>query len=161
MTRELTPEAEAEREQFEHEYGDAGCTCFISPPCGWCTHPGNPHNQEEDETAWCDAPGPTADELIERNVAEAHRVMKEFISGLTAKHLWEVRRRKAPAGFFEHLRKGISRSTIEHDVSCISHFVSTRRAEEVELHVSMDEYMKRFEGDTKVVTIEYLGIPGD
>lgn len=50
--RILTPEAEAEREDFEAEIADRGCTCFISPPCGYCTHPGNPRNQEEDETAW-------------------------------------------------------------------------------------------------------------
>ena len=51
--RILTPEAEAEREDFEARYGMLGnCSCHISPPCGSCTHPGNPRNQEEDETAW-------------------------------------------------------------------------------------------------------------
>lgn len=50
--RVLTPEAQAERDQFDLEVADRGCTCFISPPCGYCTHPGNPRNQEEDETAW-------------------------------------------------------------------------------------------------------------
>jgi DNA repair exonuclease SbcCD ATPase subunit len=55
--RILTPEAEAEREDFEARYGMLGnCSCHISPPCGSCTHPGNPRNQEEDETAWMAAP---------------------------------------------------------------------------------------------------------
>lgn len=45
--RRLTAEAQADRDDFESR--DSGCTCFISPPCGHCTHPGNPHNQEDDE----------------------------------------------------------------------------------------------------------------
>ena len=53
MTRVLTPEAESERQDFEAEYGfDKNCSCHISPPCGSCTHPGNPINQDEDDTAW-------------------------------------------------------------------------------------------------------------
>lgn len=50
MARELTPEAEAERAEFERE--DRGCACHISAPCGHCTHPGNPDNQEEDDSCW-------------------------------------------------------------------------------------------------------------
>ena len=57
LERVLTPEAQAERDDFDAEVADRGCTCFISPPCGYCTHPGNPHNQEEDETAWMTAGG--------------------------------------------------------------------------------------------------------
>lgn len=49
MERELTDEAQSDRDDFEREYAFSGCSCFISPPCGWCTHPGNPHNQEDDE----------------------------------------------------------------------------------------------------------------
>lgn len=53
MERVLTPGAQAERDDFERRYGDDGnCSCFISPPCGSCTHPGHPLNQEEDDTAW-------------------------------------------------------------------------------------------------------------
>lgn len=44
--------AEADRDQFRTEYGDRGCTCFISPPCGYCVHPGNPFNQEESDYCW-------------------------------------------------------------------------------------------------------------
>ena len=29
-----------------------GCSCHISTPCSSCTHPGNPMNLAEDDTAW-------------------------------------------------------------------------------------------------------------
>lgn len=36
---------------------DEGCTCHLGhPPCGYCTHPGNPENQEEDPDAWEEGP---------------------------------------------------------------------------------------------------------
>lgn len=44
--RVLTPEAQADRDDFDAE--DGCCSCHISPPCGYCTHPGNPLNQEDD-----------------------------------------------------------------------------------------------------------------
>lgn len=51
--RVLTPEGQAERDEFEREYGPYGnCACHINPPCGSCTHPGNPRNQEEDDSCW-------------------------------------------------------------------------------------------------------------
>lgn len=53
--RVLTEEAQAERDNFDSEYSNRGCTCFISPPCSFCTHPGNPVNQAEDDTAWEDS----------------------------------------------------------------------------------------------------------
>lgn len=50
---DLIPEAQAERDAFEATFGSEGnCSCHISPPCGSCTHPGNPLNQLEDDTAW-------------------------------------------------------------------------------------------------------------
>ena len=50
---ELTQDAQIERDEFEVLYGEGGnCSCFRCPPCSSCTHPGNPMNQEEDETAW-------------------------------------------------------------------------------------------------------------
>ena len=52
MTRVLTPEAQAERDDFDAEVADYGCTCCIHPPCGYCVHPGNPLNQEEDDSCW-------------------------------------------------------------------------------------------------------------
>jgi hypothetical protein len=48
--RELTDEAQAEYKNWKASYD--GCSCHISPPCGSCTDPGNPANQEEDESAW-------------------------------------------------------------------------------------------------------------
>lgn len=48
----LTDEAQAERDDFNAGYGNGGCTCFVSPPCGYCTHPGNPRNQAESPEDW-------------------------------------------------------------------------------------------------------------
>jgi len=47
-TKELTEQAQDDRDDFEDIEND-GCTCHCgNPPCSWCTHPGNPHNQEDD-----------------------------------------------------------------------------------------------------------------
>lgn len=48
MDRKLTDEAQADRDEFMFDFRNEGCTCFISPPCSYCVHPGNPLNQEED-----------------------------------------------------------------------------------------------------------------
>lgn len=54
--KQLTADAQFDRDDFERkdpEYGrlsDRGCVCFTgAAPCSFCTHPGNPHNQEVDE----------------------------------------------------------------------------------------------------------------
>lgn len=53
MTRHLTAEAEADRAAFHDYYGYGGnCSCHLNPPCSSCTHPGNPDNQDEDESCW-------------------------------------------------------------------------------------------------------------
>ncbi len=46
----LSPEAQELREDFEGYELERGttCTCWNHPPCSWCTHPGNPMNQEDD-----------------------------------------------------------------------------------------------------------------
>lgn len=49
---ELKDWAEGEAENFHDEYGDGNCSCYISPPCGSCVHPGNPANLEETDDAW-------------------------------------------------------------------------------------------------------------
>lgn len=50
---ELTQTAQILRDEFEFMYGEGGnCSCFRNPPCGSCTHPGNPMNQEEDDDSW-------------------------------------------------------------------------------------------------------------
>lgn len=49
----LTAAAQDDRDQFESKYGDRGnCSCHLSPPCGSCLHPGNPNNQDEDDSCW-------------------------------------------------------------------------------------------------------------
>lgn len=47
--RKLTAQAEDDRAEFEAE--NSGCYCHVCAPCGHCTHPGNPLNQE-DESCW-------------------------------------------------------------------------------------------------------------
>lgn len=51
--RVLTPEAQADRDDFVSSYGDDGnCSCHLSAPCASCMHPGNPLQQDEDESCW-------------------------------------------------------------------------------------------------------------
>jgi hypothetical protein len=50
--RELTTEAQADRDKFERTYDGGNCSCHLSAPCGSCVHPGNPRNQAEDESCW-------------------------------------------------------------------------------------------------------------
>ena len=51
--RELKPWAQDDRDQFVSIFGYGGnCSCHLHPPCGSCTHPGNPYNQDENEDAW-------------------------------------------------------------------------------------------------------------
>lgn len=52
MERELTEDAQADRADFRSYYGDGNCSCHLRPPCGSCTHPGNPMNQDEDDSCW-------------------------------------------------------------------------------------------------------------
>ncbi len=50
--RILTEIAQDDRNDFiRYERFQSGCSCFLNPPCCWCTHPGNPRNQE-DESCW-------------------------------------------------------------------------------------------------------------
>lgn len=59
----LTAEAENDSADFEREYGSInGCRCHLCPPCSYCTHPGNPANLEEDDSAW--EPDPEEDNHI-------------------------------------------------------------------------------------------------
>lgn len=50
--RVLAEDAQADRDSFEANYGSGNCSCHLSPPCSSCTHPGNPLNQEDDESCW-------------------------------------------------------------------------------------------------------------
>jgi len=46
LGQKLHDEFEIDRQMF------GGCSCHISPPCGFCLHPGNPSNLEETPEAW-------------------------------------------------------------------------------------------------------------
>lgn len=48
----LTDADQAERDAWDENYEEVGCTCFQCAPCGSCTHPGNPLNQAEEESCW-------------------------------------------------------------------------------------------------------------
>src|SRR5271170_5537548 len=53
--RRLTEAAQRDRDAFDRYLRDnGGCGCHSHPPCSYCTHPGNPMNQDENETAWED-----------------------------------------------------------------------------------------------------------
>jgi hypothetical protein len=52
MGRILTEDAAVRRAAFDEHYGEGNCSCFNVAPCGSCTHPGNPANQEEDDECW-------------------------------------------------------------------------------------------------------------
>ena len=54
MEKILTESAQNDRDNFDYSIRDQGCTCFISAPCMYCTHPGNPYNQNDDESCWED-----------------------------------------------------------------------------------------------------------
>lgn len=52
----LTDRAHEQRGFYFENYGSYGnCSCHLGhPPCGSCTHPGNPLNQQEDDSCWRD-----------------------------------------------------------------------------------------------------------
>ena len=52
MTRQLNQLGLDLQDEFEIDCGDSCCSCHINPPCGYCTHPGNPENLEETTEAW-------------------------------------------------------------------------------------------------------------
>lgn len=52
QSRELKPEYADMLSEFKSLFSDSGCTCFMSPPCGCCTHEGNPDNLDETPEAW-------------------------------------------------------------------------------------------------------------
>ena len=56
MAKILTESAQQDRYDFERL---DGCSCHLNPPCGWCTHPGNPLYQENDESCWIEEDSPS------------------------------------------------------------------------------------------------------
>lgn len=73
---ELTDAAFADFEAFLMKYDDGACYCHISPPCGYCTHPGNPINLVEDETAWRDNCSPKSEPEAKPDVMD---LTKKFL----------------------------------------------------------------------------------
>lgn len=76
------PWAEKAAAEFFALYRDGNCSCHISPPCGSCTHEGNPINLEETPEAW--------GELHEVMALEALALLRRFVDHLAAKHLAEM-----------------------------------------------------------------------
>lgn len=62
--RILTEEAQADRDEFDNYATNYCCSCHINPPCHYCTHPGNPLNQEDDESCWKQVGGQETKESI-------------------------------------------------------------------------------------------------
>lgn len=48
--RQLTERAQEDRDEFDSL--DGSCSCHLNPPCYYCTHEGNPDNQEDNEACW-------------------------------------------------------------------------------------------------------------
>jgi hypothetical protein len=59
--KQLTAEAEDLYFTWQRKF-QGSCSCHISPPCGSCTHPGNPLCLEEDDDSWEDIPDDVARE---------------------------------------------------------------------------------------------------
>lgn len=87
MSKVLTPEAEDERGDFVREYGYHGnCSCFISPPCCSCMHPGNPLQQECNDAAWMEE-WLGYDAMVE----QARYAVAATIEDAAGRHLTEMR----------------------------------------------------------------------
>jgi hypothetical protein len=82
MSKELMPWAQDAANDFYNRYGNGNCSCHISPPCGSCTHEGNPRNLEETPEAW--------GEVHEVMALEAQESLANFINELAAQHLWAM-----------------------------------------------------------------------
>lgn len=85
MSKVLTPEAEIDRAEFNRDFEGRGCTCCISPPCSYCTHPGNPDNQREDEAAWVEQFD--LNEMVDR----ARGALSDAIAFDVTRHLREMK----------------------------------------------------------------------
>lgn len=80
----LTDAAQKDLDSFLSAFDGGGCTCFVSPPCNWCVHPGNPNNLAEDPDAWVQSE-------VSKAVSEAHATMNVFIEELFTYHLRQMR----------------------------------------------------------------------
>lgn len=74
MPRQLTPAAQEDRAEFERYADHHGCSCHLTPPCDYCTHPGNPLNQNEDDDAWEDVPDEPENGIMQYNSQWQERI---------------------------------------------------------------------------------------
>jgi len=67
MVRQLNQTGLEYQEEFKRRYEDHGCSCHVSPPCGFCVDPGNPTNLAEDDSMWETVPvqAVTAEEAVQ------------------------------------------------------------------------------------------------
>lgn len=86
ISKVLTTRAEGDLWTFHARFGVHGnCSCHISAPCISCRHPGNPINQNEDESCWeFEWLGFEAMEQEARNAVEA------TIEDAAGRHLTEM-----------------------------------------------------------------------
>ena len=59
----LTEEGMDLYDEFYIGHEESGCSCHICPPCGYCTHPGNPDNIKETDSLW--VPDPSVEGCIQ------------------------------------------------------------------------------------------------
>lgn len=66
-------------ESFEQDYGENGCCCHMGiPPCGYCTHPGNPLNLNDTPEAWEDEDSASVDIHDKEYLAEQFQKNKKM-----------------------------------------------------------------------------------
>ena len=92
MGKVLKDWAQAERDQFDSEFSGGNCSCHIAPPCGSCTHPGNPLNQAEDEDCW---EWETLAETLAEMEMDARTAIAKAIDASASKHIAEMRATQA------------------------------------------------------------------
>lgn len=92
MGKVLKDWAQAERDQFDSELSGGNCSCHIAPPCGSCTHPGNPLNQAEDEDCW---EWETIAEILDEMEMGARAAIAKTIDASISKHIAEMRATQA------------------------------------------------------------------
>ena len=86
MGRVLTPDGEFLEAEFESIFGWSGCSCFISPLCGYCTHLGNPLNLECTPEVWMEEW-----EGFDVMESRAKQVVADVVEHATIRHLKEMK----------------------------------------------------------------------
>ena len=105
---------------------------------------------------------PTASELIEKDVARAKRVLREFISELTAKHMMAVGGNRN--AYFNLRAKHKDYSNFLTDRYGQSYFVPRHIETGIEVSVTESERFYKFlnaYNSSSFVNLEHVGVPGD